>query len=78
MIFPMDEDLIGILNEIGEVEDLEEQGYLTAPHLAKLLEVSPKKLLLSVLRRDHAARSNSDNMRDIGVIRWCLENRGGL
>lgn len=73
----INEDTILELQRIGELEDPEEQGYSAAPLILEGTGLAdPQELLL---RMQLAPRLKSptlkDAKRDIGVMRWCLDNR---
>lgn len=73
----MNEDTLAAIQSLEKLEDPEEQGYQSA-HLilAATGLTDPNELLLRMqLAPRREAPSLSDAKRDIGVLRWCLDNR---
>jgi hypothetical protein len=59
---------------ISALDDMEEQGYLTAPYICKVYGLDSEQLLESVMRKSHQ-HYGDDFKRDIGAIRWCINQR---
>ena len=64
-------------DRISEIPDLEEQGYQSAPILAQIACCDSETLLKSIFATAPSVRSRDNVMRDIGVVRWCLDQRKG-
>jgi len=62
--------------EIEKVENLEQQGYEAAPLLAKMAGIDAETLLFGTVSAGEDSSKPGNVMRTIGVIRWCLDQRG--
>lgn len=73
----MNEDVMMELNKISKLDDPEEQGYRAAPLImASVGLTDPYELLLRMQLAPRATSpTRKDAQRDIGVTRWCLDNR---
>lgn len=71
------EDYSEELQRIAELSDPEQQGYEVAPIIAQATGVTPEGLLRGLLNSDNSCGVESDVSRNIGVVRWCLDQRGG-
>lgn len=64
-----------VFEKAREYETPEEQGYFLAPYMAKHTSNTPEELLVRLLRVSRINDTLVDIGRDIGVIRWCLDQR---
>lgn len=64
------------LKEISEIEDYEQQGYLTAPIVSRFHDIAPEEMMVNIITAlDKTNQASCHTQRDIGAIRWCLEQR---
>lgn len=61
------------LDKIAEVDDLEQQGYLAAPVICRIMEITPMELALTFITMP--SDSVIDRRRDAGAMRWCREQQ---
>lgn len=61
------------LDKIAEVDDLEQQGYLAAPVICRIMEITPMELTLTFITMP--SDSIVDRRRDAGAMRWCREQQ---
>lgn len=66
-----------VLDRIGQMEDPEEQGYHAAPVLMQIAGCDSETLLRSIFQPVPGRHYAEHVARDIGVVRWCLDQRKG-
>lgn len=73
--FNITDEQVRELEEINNNPDLEEQGYKSAPLIMRIAGVNIEELLLSMLVAGKGLVMTPNARREIGVVRWCLDNR---
>lgn len=70
------------LDEISALDNYELQGYLSAPYILKISNRTPGKqcntpenLIYAILQYGNPSGDKTHMQRDLGIIRWCLDQR---
>ena len=66
-------EVMARLKDIDKLDDPEEQGYQTGPIMAEATGLEPLELARHTMLSTSDSDSDIDQMRSLGVIRWCLE-----
>lgn len=61
------------LKQIEKLDDPLEQGYQSAPILAESAGMGPRELARRIISAATVNDHGINHVRDLGVIRWCLE-----